>query len=331
MRQQDVGDAKRYSISLREVCTKLYGNKINCWALGNYRSLAIELIRTINDELQNVMSRGKSSTLSNLNDAYAFVSRFNDVVYKYPYFKKKTLKILEAIIYRCGEAYREKKDTVYISERTVRGWLEAFNIDQSKRGEYLEPLIKFKILTQSKYKDFVYSVDSRFCQLVGPAAQLLTAKEAKDLMSSSTEGFENLVADINGLISLHLLAVAAENELLGGEGPKVPLFVKLATAYTVASLKEPSYNNFKIDEELKVDEINYVDECFIKYYQQNGIPIERWESRKVETFEFMIGNRIIEGLSPGGYKLNGTWVRFHEIAVKNYTNRYTKRMQKRYL
>lgn len=338
MRQQDATDPQQYTISFRDfllhdkTCKGLCeSRRINCWALWNYRPITRELILSINDDLRNVMSGKKPSILSNLTEAYAFASRFSDVVYKYPYFKKKSLKIIEAIIYSCGEAYRDKKDTVYISERTVKDWLDAFNIDPSKRSEYLEPLIEFKILTQSKYGNYIYSVDSGFCQLVGPAAQVLTAKESKDLTSSSTEQFEHAVADINGLLSLHLLAVAAGNEMVGGKGPKIPVFVKLATAYTVVNLKDLGRNNFKIDRELKLDEVNYVDRCFASYYIQNGIPIERWMSRKVETFEFMIGNHIIEHLLLDGYKLNETWARFHEIAVKRYVTEYLARMQKRYL
>lgn len=302
------------------------------WLLKRYEELARLAILVAKEEFQKIIAGQRSSVLesSQPEKAYALVSMFRDVIYMHPYFKKKSLRILNAIIHRVAEAYDEKDyNKLYIPENAVKDWLKGFEIDQSKKDEYLAPLKEFKILDVTNEPEYPYKVNDHFYRMFASAAQFLVTPRQIDT-------FVGAMSSIDGLVGLYVLAVAAENEEQNSWGPKIPRFIKLSTAYTVAGASSsvtPADEYpmpYKIDEVLKVKRINYVDDYFVV---KNGEPAEVWRSVRTEAFKFMTRNRIIEGPDNEGcgYKLNSDWVRIHEEAIKRYVNISIKELKSRYV
>ena len=288
-----------------------------------YEVLARLAIIVAKEEFLRIVDKGQRSPIIGSNQpvaAYSFVSMFRNIIDMHPYFKKKSLYILRAIIDRTAEAYVKKDyNLLYIPEEVVSEWLKDFEIDPSKKDEYLGPLKEFKILDITNKPGYPYKVNDDFFSIFARAAQFLIIP-----MQTETGTFAGAMSNVNGLVSLYALAVAAENEQRGW-GPKIPKFFKLATAYTiVGAYKEVVHASkypsaYKIDEVLRVERINRVDNYFV---MQRKEPKELWRSVRTEAFEFMVGNGIIEGSvlddKGCGYKLNPYWVRIHEKAIENY-------------
>lgn len=293
---------------------------INLWALKNYKHLTKHTVLSIYDELKaHIAGSNKPHVLSSLNDAYALASRFKNVLYKYPYFKKKHLRILRAIIDRCGEAYY-KQDVfkLYISKEVIEEWAYSFRIPLSNIHEYLNPLTEFHILEPSDRQGYIYKVNDDFFYLMGPAARHL-------VVPADTKKFAEMMAVVSGISSIYVMATAVKSgkNYTSGE-PLIPWFVKLSMIYTLTGL-EPY--TMKIRSVLEVQRIDYVDNYFVI---EKNFPVEWWRSTRTEAFEFMTDNVIIEEATPNGYKLNTLWVRMHEAGVKRYIERLRERYKRKY-
>jgi len=289
------------------------------WALKNYRPLTEYTIFSVLDELEaNIAGAKKHHVLSSLSDVYALASRFKNVLYKYPFFKKKHLRILRAIIDRCGEAYYTKDMMkLYISKEVVEEWSIAFQIPPNKIYDYLTPLLRFNILRPSNNPRYVYKIDANFFQLMGPVAQYL-------VVPVDTRRFAEMMAVASGISSVYVIATAVRSKRFIEGKPLIPWFLKLPMIYTLTGL-EP--NTTKIKDVLELGRINAVDNYFVI---ERGAPVEFWRSVRAEAFEFMADNYVIEQAISNGYKLNRLWVRMHEEGVRRYVRRLRERYERRY-
>jgi len=293
--------------------------EVNQWALKNYRDLTRETILAIFDELQAHIARAKTSkVLSSSSDALALATRFKGVLYKYPYFKKKHLRVLHAIIDRCGEAYHYKDPSrLYISKAVVEQWIASFRIPVERITEYLRPLQLFGILQQSNDPKYLYRVSDSFYQMVSPVAQYL-------VVPIDTRMFAEMMATVSGISSVYVIATALQKRLQE-DRPVIPWFLKLPMIYTLSGL-EPK-GTTRIKDVLEIPRINAVDNHFVK---DRGVPVEWWRSVRTEAFEFMADNHVIEQAVPNGYRLSRLWVRMHEEGVGRYVQRLRERIERRY-
>ncbi len=290
----------------------------NRWALKNYRVLTEETMLAVFDELRAHIGGARTQhVLSSTTDAYALASRFKGVLYRYPFFKKKHLRILRAIIDRCGEAYyRKDPSKLYIAKSVVEEWSAVFHIPLDRITEYLRPLQTFGILRQSDDPKYVYRVSNEFFQLMGPVAQYL-------VIPVDTRRFAQMMAVANGISSVYVIATAMRNRRLMDK-PLIPWFLKLPMIYTLSGL-EPG--GTKIRDVLEIPRVNAVDNYFVI---ERGVPVELWRSIRAEAFEFMSDNYVIEQAVPDGYKLYRLWVRMHEEGVRRYARRLRERYERRY-
>ncbi len=255
--------------------------------------------------------------LSSTTDAYALASRFKGVLYKYPFFKKKHLRILRAIIDRCGEAYYKKDPSkLYISRAVVDEWSTSFYIPMERINEYLKPLQIFSILKPSDDPNYIYRVGDEFFQLMGPIAQYLVTP-------IDTRRFAEMMAVASGVSSVYVIATAMQKRIRVDK-PLIPWFLKLPMIYTLSGLEA---GTTRIRDVLEIPRINAVDSYFVI---ERGAPIELWRSIRAEAFEFMSDNYVIEQAIPNGYKLNRLWVKMHEEGVRRYVKRFRERYERRY-
>uniref|UniRef100_A0A7J3Z571 Uncharacterized protein n=1 Tax=Ignisphaera aggregans TaxID=334771 RepID=A0A7J3Z571_9CREN len=294
------------------------GTVVNTWALKNYRVLTRETVVAIFSELQAHIAGAKVPyVLSNASDALALATRFKGVLYRYPYFKRKHLRVLHAVIDRCGEAYSSKDvSKLYIGKATVEEWITSFAIPPEKIGEYLRPLQIFGVLQQSSDPNYLYRVSDDFYRLMGPVAQHL-------VVPVDTRRFAEMMAVANGVASVYVIATALRRQPQE-EQSVIPWFLKLPMIYTLSGL-EPGA--MRIRDTLEIPRINAVDNYFVI---NRGAPVEWWRSIRTEAFEFMADNYIIEQAVPNGYKLSKLWVRTHEEGVKRYVQRVRERIERRY-
>jgi len=288
---------------------------INIWALKHYRALTEETVLAVLDELKAQISGGGSRVFNSLSDAYALASRFRDVIYRYRFFKTKPLRILWAIVDRCGEAYYYRDpQRLYISKEVVEQWIYSFGIPVEKTQNYLRPMLNHRILVSSDDPQYMYKVGDEFFQFVGHAA-------ARYLMPTDPRYSRGMGAVISGLMSVYVMATSVKLRRSVGEKPLIPWFVKLPMIYTLTGL-EP--NTMKIRDVLEIARINYVDNYFVKGL---GAPVEWWRSVRTEAFDFMLSNDVIEQAVQNGYKLYNLWVRIHEEGVRRYVERVRKRFR----
>lgn len=287
---------------------------VNLWALYHYRDLVAESITAAFDEVENVIARrGQGSVLRSQSDAYALASRFRGLLYKHPYFRKKHIKILRAVVDRCGEAYLSRDvEKLYISKATVNEWIRVFDISPERLQEYLYPLQVFGVLQQSDKQDHLYRVTDPFFSLVGPVARHLVSP-------TDTRQFAEVMAVVSGLASLYVVGVGTRRRV---QLPTAPWFLKLSMTYTLAGLVP---GTLTIDGVLSINRIHGVDNYFV---MNKGIPVEFWRSVRTEAFEFMTDNRVIEDAESDGYRLNSLWVRVHEGGVKRYVTRVSMRIRR---
>jgi len=293
---------------------------VSRWALKHYKPLAEETILAVMDELEaGIAGANKPHIFSSPEEAYALASRFKNALYRYQFFKKKHLRILRAIIDRCGEAYHYKDTTkLYISKNVVEEWSRDFEIPPDRIQEYLAPLTTFGILEHSDRPDHIYRVSNRFFQLVGPVAQHI-------VMPVDTRRFTDMMAVVSGAASVYVIATAVKSRgNVVSSGPLIPWFLKLPMIYTLSGLVP---GTTKIRDVLELARINAVDNYFVK---ERGAPVEWWRSIRTEAFEFMADNNIIEHAVSNGYKLSTPWVRVNEEGVKRYVRRLRERYERIY-
>jgi hypothetical protein len=293
--------------------------KANKWVLEHYKPLTKETVLAIMDEIEAHIIGAKSRrVLSSLSEAYALASRFEGVLYR-PFYKQKPMRILRAIIDRCGEAYYKKNpDKLYIRKEVVDNWMEVFNIPPERAREYLAPLICFRILEPSDKPEYMYKVGMKFFQLVGSAAQYYIAPV-------DAKRYREMTAIANGISSIYVVAHAVKSKEYI-KGPRIPWFLKLSMVYTLSGLENIG-TQIRIKDILELERINDVDSHFVN---ERGYSSEYWRSIRTEAFEFMTSNDIIEDATPEGYKLNKLWVKMHEEGVNRYIQRLRERYEKRY-
>ena len=291
---------------------------VSRWALRNYSALTRETIIAVFDELQAHIAGAKAPhVLSSDSDALALATRFKGVLYKYPYFKKRHLRVLHAIIDRCGEAYHDKDPSkLYISKAVAEEWIVSFRIPAERVAEYLRPLQLFGILQQSDDPKYLYKVSDNFYQLAGPVARHL-------VVPIDTERFVEMMAVVSGISSVYVIATALQKRLQE-DRPVIPWFLKLPMIYTLSGLE---LGGETIRDVLEIPRINAVDNYFVK---NEGFPVEWWRSVRTEAFEFMADNHVIEQAIHNGYRLSKLWVRMHEEGVKRYVQRLRERIERRY-
>lgn len=294
------------------------GAVVNTWALKGYRALTRETIAAIFDELQAHIAGAKAQhVLPSTSDALALATRFKGVLYRYPYFKKKHLRVLHAVIDRCGEAYYYKDPSkLYISKAVVEEWVASFGIPAERVAEYLWPLQLFGILQQSSDPNYLYRVSDSFYRLMGPVAHYL-------VVPVDTRRFAEMMAVASGISSVYVIATALQRRLQE-DRPVIPWFLKLPMIYTLSGLEAGA---MRIRDVLEIPRINAVDNYFVI---ERGAPVEWWRSVRAEAFEFMTDNYVIEQAVPNGYKLSKLWVRMHEEGVKRYVQRVRERIERRY-
>ena len=283
---------------------------VNEWALRYYKPLTEETIYVIMDELEaGIAGTKRIRVFSSVSETYALASRFKNILYKYPYFKKKHLRILNAIIDRCGEAYYEKDvSKLYISKTVIEDWAHSFQIPDDRIHYYIDPLLRFGILSrQSDKSKYVYRVNDHFFKLMGPIAQYL-------VKPVDTRRFAEMMAIASGVSSIYVVATSA----------KIPWFLKLSMIYTLTGLDPKT---LRVRELLELARINAVDNYFVR---EKGAPVEWWRSIRTEAFEFMADNRVVEQAVPHGYKLSTLWVKVHEEGVRRYVRRWRERHRKRF-
>lgn len=292
---------------------------VNAWALKYYKPLTEETILTIMDELEaGIAGAKKQHIFSSPSDAYALASRFKNILYKYPFFKKKHVRILRAIVDRCGEAYYKREPAkLYIPNTIVEEWSYSFQIPLDRIQDYLAPMLRLGILERSDRPDHVYKICNNFFQLVGPVAQYL-------VMPVDTRRFTEMMAITNGVASVYVIATAVKNSKYVEGGPLIPWFLKLPMIYTLSGL-EPGTT--KIRDILELERINAVDNYFVI---QRNVPVEWWRSIRVEAFEYMTDNNVIEQAVSNGYRWTNIWVRVHEESVKRYVKRERERYERKY-
>lgn len=291
------------------------GSTINEWALKYYKALTMHTVLSISDELEARIAGTRSPrVLSSIEEAYALASRFKNVLYRYPYFKKKHQRILWAIVDRCGEAYHTRDlSKLYITKDVINEWSQVFSIPQERISEYLRPLFLYNILESSNKEGSIYKINDNFYRMTGPIAQYLVEP-------TDTRKFVDAMAALSGLSSIYVMTASVR---LGGnleERSIIPWFVKLPMIYTLSGLNSET---LKIEDFLDFKKVNAVDNYFVII---KGRPVEWWRSIRTEAFGFMADNAIIEQPTPNGYKLNKLWVRMHEEGVR----RYIKRIRERY-
>lgn len=297
-------------------------NTVNRWALRHYRALTVSTVIAVFDEIERSVAGGQSGrVIKSLDEAYALASRFKNVLYRYPFFKKKHLRILRAIIDRCGEAdYKGDPSLLYISKDTIEEWCISFYILPEKIAWYLEPLVKLHILERSDRPKYEYKISDRFFHLIGRVARYLV--EPVD-----TRRFASMMAVASGLSSIYVVRTAIRVRLgPGGVKPLIPWFLKLPMIYTLAGLK-PGSN--EIDHIMRLTRVNLVDYYFT-HERERPAPIELWRSIRAEAFEFMADNQIIEAAVPEGYRLCRPWIKVHEEGVRRYVRRLREKYQRRY-
>lgn len=287
---------------------------VNKWALRNYKSLTKFVVKTILNELETNISRKNLGS----SDAYALASRFKGVLYRYPFFKRKHLRILNSIVDRCGEAYYEKDPSkLYITKEIIEEWSRSFYIPMDMILEYLRPLLQFRILESSDKPRCVYRINETFFHLLGPVAQYLVTP-------IDTEKFAEMMAVVSGISSVYVMAMAVKNRRHLDRKVVIPWFVKLPMIYTLTGLDPSTLNIRNI---LEISRVNAVDNYFVI---ERNAPVEWWRSVRAEAFEYMADNTIIEEAVPNGYKLNALWIKVHEKGVRRYIEWWRWRHGQRY-
>lgn len=288
------------------------------WVMKNYREMVKETILAIYEEIKGVLvSNVPGTIIKSSQDAYALASRFEGVLYKHPYFMKKHIRILNAIIDRCGEAYHYKvPDKLYVSNEIVDKWEREFNIPKGSINRYLKPLMRVGILIPSDRPEYRYRISNTFFELTGPVAQYLINPDA-------TKEFINAVSAASGLASIHVVKEGTREE---SKTPTVPSFLKLSMVYTLAGLKKVSEEGAEIDDILHLKTIHFVDNILVR---EQRVPVEWLRSVRVEAFDYMIANRVIEDTVSDGYRLNELWVRMHEEGIRRYYYRIREELRKR--
>ncbi|MEM1510457.1 MAG: hypothetical protein QW290_08020 [Sulfolobales archaeon] len=271
------------------------------WALNNHRNISKQTILLIYSDIINVIREGKpGSVVSNKTDAYALASKFEGVIYRYPYFRRKHIRVLYAIIDRCGDAYLKREPLeLYISKEVLKEWGESMRIELGKLLEYLSPLQQLNVLQRSDKPGYEYRISEEFFRLVGPIAARGT-----DL--------HGVAGALNGLTSVYAVANGVR---LNINMPTIPSFLRVAMALTLSELNEATYQKAVINRVLSTARINEVGRYFVEHRKY---PRELWRSVKEEALDFMDKNKIIEGYVGDGYELNTLWVRAHEAGVVRY-------------
>ncbi|RSN76956.1 MAG: hypothetical protein DSO07_09095 [Thermoproteota archaeon] len=289
--------------------------KVNKWALKYYRPLTNEVMLAIMDEVKaHIAGSGNKTVLSSRDEAYALASRFDGVLYR-PFFKQRPMRILGAIIDRCGEAHNEKVlERLYIGKEFIDQWGQVFKIPpEDVIKEYITPLLRLHILKPSDRPEYLYRVGMEFFHLVGPLAQFRAALV-------DPEKYREMRAVVNGILSIYVVAHAVKSKI-HGESARIPWFLRLSMLYTLSGL-EPRVAQIRIRDILELERINYVDKYFV---HEKGLPVELWRSIREEAFEFMDRNKVIEDVTSEGYKLNDIWIRMHEEGVRRYVQRLLRR------
>jgi hypothetical protein len=291
--------------------------RVNKWSLKHYKPLTEEVILAVMDEVETHVAGTKGrKVLSSIDEAYTLAKRFKGL-FKEPFLKKKPLKILRAIVDRCGEAYYEKSpDKLYISKDVVNEWASVFQIPLERINEYLAPLLRLHILEFSDRPNYIYRVNMTFFKLIGPVAQYYVQAVEPGKLGEMTEV-------VSGLVSIYVITHAMKSERYVEGGPRIPWFLKLSMIYTLSGLE---YGALKIRDIIELGRINAVDNYFVI---ERGAPVELWRSIRTEAFEFMISNKVIESAVPEGYRLNIPWVKIHEEGVKRYVQRVRERYERR--
>jgi hypothetical protein len=286
---------------------------VNWWALKHYKPITEETILAALNEVEVHIANTKGKKVfASISDAYALAARFKGVLYR-PFIKQKPLRILRAVIDRCGEAYYEKNtEKLYIGKDVVDSWSRVFQIPQERINEYLAPLLRLNVLEPSDRPNYVYRVSMRFFQLVGPVAQYL-------VQPVEPRRLREMMEVASGLTSIYVVAHAVRNLKYSEEGPRIPWFLRLSIIYTQSGLEAKT---MRIRDVLELGRINVVDNYFIKEKQA---PVEWWRSIRAEAFEFMTDNKVIEDYTSVGYKLNTHWTRICEEGVKRYSMRLIAR------
>lgn len=295
------------------------GFPVNRWALRHYRALTEHTVLSVLDELEaQIAGTRKPRVLSSTGEAYALASRFKNVLYRHPYFKKKHQRILRAIVDRCGEAhYKKDLSKLYISKSIVEEWAQVFRIPEDRISMYLKPLLLFGILEPSDRREYVYKVSDGFYRMMGPVAQYLVAPVEPETLAGA-------MSVASGISSVYVLASSVRLRKRFGEKPLIPWFVKLSMIYTLTGL-EPG--TLKIRDVLELERIHAVDAHFVK---ERMWPVEWWRSVRAEAFEFMADNTVIEKATPNGYRLNRLWLRVHEEGVRRFVGRLRRRYKRRF-
>ena len=291
------------------------GSTVNRWALKHYKGLTEETILTAMDELEaHIANTKKVKFLSSKDEVYALAKRFKGVLYR-PFFKQKPMRIIQALIDRCGQAYHDKNpELLYISKRTVDEWVTVFQIPPEKANDYIRPLLVVKILEPSDRREYVYKVSQEFFRLVGEPAQYVV-----DVRPSDPVKYKESTEVVSGIASIYVLSHSVRISQQVKEGTRIPWFLKLAMIYTLSGFD--SVNN-KIRSVLEPARINAVDNYFVI---EKGFPVELWRSIRVDTFTYMTENNIIEDTTRDGYKLNALWTRLHEEGVRRFVQRIRAR------
>lgn len=289
------------------------GVVVNRWALKHYKGLTEETILAAMDELEaHIAGTKKVKFLPSKDDAYALAKRFKGVLYR-PFLKQRHMRIIQALVDRCGQAYHDKNpELLYISKRTVDEWVVAFQIPPGKVDDYIRPLLSLKILELSDRREYVYKVSQDFFKLVGEPAQYVIDIRPSDKFKESMEV-------VSGIASIYALSHSVKISQQIKEGVRIPWFLKLAMIYTLSGLDPGS---MRVRDVLEPARINAVDNYFVI---EKGFPVEFWRSIRVDAFTYMTENNIIEGMTRDGYKLNALWVRLHEEGVKRFVQRIIAR------
>lgn len=283
--------------------------RANLWALKHHNDIVKETVLATLEEIENVITNKRFGVLRDVSEAYVLASKFEDLVYRHPYFRKKHINILSAIIDRCGEAYSKSNyNLLYISENVLSEWVNSFKIDPAHLNHYLDPLFVFGILQRSDQPNYVYRITDEFFRLMGPVALAL-------VRSTTLEEFPQMMSIVSGLASIYVVGVGTRRSV---SVPTIPRFLRASMAYTLAGLDG---HTMKIDSILKIRRVNDVDSYFVR---DRGLPVELWRSIRTQAFSFMVRNKIIERGMSDGYELSSVWVRIHEEGVKRYVRRLLK-------
>jgi hypothetical protein len=291
------------------------GVVVNRWALKYYKGLTEETILAAMDELEaHITGAKKVKFLPSKDDAYALAKRFKGVLYR-PFLKQRHMRIIQALIDRCGQAYHDKNpELLYISKRIVDEWVVVFQIPPEKVNDYIRPLLSLKILEPSDRREYVYKVSQDFFRLVGEPAQYVV-----DIRPSDPVKFKESMEVVSGIASIYALSHSVKISQQIKEGTRIPWFLKLAMIYTLSGLNPGS---MRVRDVLEPARINAVDNYFVI---ERGFPVEFWRSIRVDAFTYMTENNTIEDTTRDGYRLNALWVRLHEEGVKRFVQRIIAR------